>query len=134
MDWNETFLPFLKEHVIAVIFGLVGIVCLGYGFFNLFYPQQTDDSQFQNLQTPAHAITTPLSPKAKEITIDIEGAVQKPGVYTLSSGSRIQNALISAGGLSQDADRQQVAQNLNLAATLTEMVQNGLSLQSESKW
>lgn len=119
MDWNETILPFFKEHAIALIFGLVGLVCLGYGLISLVHPQQVEDSQFQNLQSPSHAIKTQLSPRTKQITVDIEGSVQKPGVYRLPSDSRIQNVLIAAGGLSQSADRGQVAQNLNLAAPLT---------------
>lgn len=57
---------------------------------------------------------------AKKIMIDVEGSVQKPGVYTLLEGDRIRDALIQAGGLSQQADREWVAQNLNQAKNLTD--------------
>lgn len=39
-----------------------------------------------------------------EIQVYVTGAVQNPGVYTLSEGSRIADALAAAGGPTQDAD------------------------------
>jgi competence protein ComEA len=66
-------------------------------------------------------VKTSVSPaSAKEITVDIEGAVQKPGVYSLSATSRVQDALISAGGLSDKADRSKVSKAMNLAAKLVD--------------
>lgn len=120
MDFKENVMPFLKEHALALTFGLIGLLCLGYGFISLSHPQQTQDTQFQQLQNPSTSLKAPLSPVKKQITIDVEGAVEKPGVYKVSADARIQDALIAAGGLSQNADRHQVAQNLNLAAPLTD--------------
>lgn len=37
------------------------------------------------------------------LTIHVSGAVVKPGVYTLSDGSRVQQAVDAAGGLSHNA-------------------------------
>jgi competence protein ComEA len=42
-----------------------------------------------------------------EIVVYISGSVSHPGVYHLSPGSRIQQAVTAAGGLSQDADAAQ---------------------------
>lgn len=120
MDWKETLLPFLKEHSIALVFGVIGLICLSYGLISLSNPQASEDSQFQNLQNPSSDAKIPPSPVIKQITIDIEGAVEKPGVYKIPADSRIQDALIAAGGLSQSADRSQIAQNLNLASPLTD--------------
>lgn len=50
------------------------------------------------------------------IWVDIGGAVAKPGVYQLNEGSRVKDALIAAGGLSEDADREAISRNVNLAA------------------
>lgn len=55
-----------------------------------------------------------------KIKVDIEGAVARPGVYELTSGSRIQDLLIAAGGLGAGADREWVAKNLNLAAKVVD--------------
>lgn len=57
---------------------------------------------------------------SKGIVVDIEGAVVKPGVYELPNNSRIQDLLITAGGLSAKADRNYVSKNINLAQKLTD--------------
>lgn len=116
MDFKETFLSSVKEHIVALSFGAIGLICLVYGLISLSHPQPTADTQLQNLESPSVAVRT--SPVQKQITIEVEGAVEKPGVYKVSANARIQDALIAAGALSQDADRHQVAQNLNLAAQL----------------
>ncbi len=53
-----------------------------------------------------------------EIMVDVAGAVEKPGLYKLTSGSRIGDALVMAGGLSAAADREWVAKTINLAEVL----------------
>lgn len=53
--------------------------------------------------------------KTQEIMVDIEGAVLNPGVYKLSLDSRIVDVLAAAGGMSEDANRQWVEKNINLA-------------------
>jgi len=40
----------------------------------------------------------------ENISIDIKGAVNKPGVYTLSVGSRVSDAIKISGGLTKNAD------------------------------
>jgi competence protein ComEA len=55
-----------------------------------------------------------------EIVVEIAGAVQTPGVYKLSAGSRIEDLLIAAGGLAGDADRSWMDKSLNRAAKLTD--------------
>lgn len=58
--------------------------------------------------------------KTSQITVDVSGAVLRPGVYDLPADSRIRDALIKAGGVSADADREYVAKVVNLAARLTD--------------
>jgi competence protein ComEA len=53
-----------------------------------------------------------------EIVVDVAGAVERPGVYTLGGGARTGDALVAAGGLAASADRAWVAQTLNLAAPI----------------
>lgn len=64
---------------------------------------------------PAEEETTPVS-----VFVDLAGAVERPGVYELTAGARINDLLIKAGGLSAQADRDWVAKNLNLAQNLTD--------------
>ena len=60
------------------------------------------------------------SKKENLITIDIEGAVVKPGVYKIAPGSIIQDVLVASSGFSQDVDRDYVAKNINLASKLSD--------------
>jgi competence protein ComEA len=60
---------------------------------------------------------TGASDSAKSsIFIDIEGGVVNPGVYELPFASRIEDALVKAGGLSKVADLDSIAKSLNRAA------------------
>src|SRR3989344_4108754 len=51
-----------------------------------------------------------------KIVIDVSGAVINPGVYELNAGSRINDALNIAGGLSNEADSRYFYRNYNLSA------------------
>jgi len=67
-----------------------------------------------------------------KILIDIGGAVEKPGIYEFSSEARVNDALVAAGGLSGEADRDWVSQNLNLAGKLTDGVKIYIPFQDET--
>ena len=54
---------------------------------------------------PAHQEITFVSPtQSQAITISVNGAVLKPGLYSLPTGSRVNDALQIAGGPSDSAD------------------------------
>ena len=55
-----------------------------------------------------------------KVVFDIGGEVVKPGVYSLLKGSRMDDALVAAGGLSEKADRDWVVTNVNRAELLTD--------------
>lgn len=50
--------------------------------------------------------------------VDLQGSVERPDVYEISSGARLKDILIASGGLSADADRIYFARNFNLARLL----------------
>jgi len=56
------------------------------------------------------------SPTLSPITVSVSGNVRRPGLYTLSQGSRIQAAVEAAGGFTEKAH----PQGLNLAAVLSD--------------
>lgn len=66
------------------------------------------------LETTVQA-TTQSSP----VVVHVAGAVNAPGVYTLAAGSRVEHAIVAAGGALAAADLDQ----LNLAAPLPDGVQ-----------
>jgi competence protein ComEA len=48
------------------------------------------------------------------ITVQVAGAVQNPGVFQMTAGARVQDAIMAAGGLTTEAQ----AETLNLATPL----------------
>ena len=61
-----------------------------------------------------HPIELLPPPTPAPLVVHIAGAVVKPGVYSLPSGSRVQDVVQAAGGLLDNAD----SQGINLAAPL----------------
>ncbi len=61
-------------------------------------------------------ITLLPAPTPAPITVSVGGSVQQEGLYTLPSGSRVNDAILAAGGFSSGADTGAI----NLAETLTD--------------
>lgn len=99
----------LQRYKVPLAAVLIGLIFVGLGIFLL-----------GNKDSPKVEILTEKSPASSMIWIDIEGAIQTPGVYQLDDGARVNDLLIKAGGLSADADRDWVVKNLNLAQKLTD--------------
>lgn len=57
---------------------------------------------------------------AADLIVEVSGAVINPGVYKLTHASRVEDAITSAGGLSEDANTDWVAKYLNRAAFVTD--------------
>ncbi|MGT2799662.1 helix-hairpin-helix domain-containing protein [Streptococcus marmotae] len=51
-----------------------------------------------------------------QLVVDVKGAVRKPGIYHLSAGSRLHDAVEAAGGLAETAD----SKSINLAQKLSD--------------
>jgi competence protein ComEA len=54
------------------------------------------------------------------VVVQVAGAVQRPGVYSLPVGSRVEDAIREAGGYSTDVDARAAETRINLAAKLTD--------------
>jgi len=112
---QEKVLSYVKNNLLVCLLGIGGLILLGYGLIQLF-GQKPADIQY----TKADSSSSAGRNSSSFIMVDVEGAVQKPGVYKLHDSSRIQDALIAAGGISVQADRVYIAKTINLAATLTD--------------
>jgi competence protein ComEA len=115
-DLAEKYSPVLRKYWFPLALGLVGLIFLVYGMIG-FLGKGTDDEDIL-FDMPEQSATA--SAKQRTLMVDVEGAVFKPGVYELAEGSRIQDALIAAGGMSGEADRELVSKRLNLASKVVD--------------
>jgi len=69
---------------------------------------------------PAESAAASVLPVASDIVVDVQGAVDRPGVHRLAAGSRVGDAIAIAGGYSAQVDIEAAAALLNLAAQLTD--------------
>ena len=54
------------------------------------------------------------------IKVDISGAVQKPGVYSLSTNSRVEELIKKAGGFVASASSEYISKSLNLSQKISD--------------
>ncbi len=121
------------RNILTKLFLLIGIGTLSVGLYIQFlYSPQTvtefniedtkteqKESKDISIQQDASQSTVSAS-KNTQINVDVSGAVNKPGVVTLSIDARLTTALDAAGGLNKSADSAWVARNLNLATKLSD--------------
>lgn len=134
--WREKLLILLsslsKKQLTSVALFLAGFALLSSG---LIFSLNTSNSKNDITFEPSSNSTQSPIAESKEstgITVDVEGAVITPGVYSLNSSARVKDALISAGGLSSGADRNWIAKNLNLALKLTDSMKIYIPFAGES--
>ena len=115
-SFKDNFKPFIKQNWLLLALGLFGLILFIYGLIALLgSASNKSDLTFEPAKSASDSAQL-----ASNIVVDVEGAVVKPGIYTLSQGARVQEALVLALGLSEKADRNWVEKNLNLAAKLSD--------------
>ena len=118
----EAIIEKIKEYKIIVI--CTGLGLLVGGFF-LLKPDSQTPIQETNLQAEVAAVSKDSSTEKEEkeepveqdlITVDVKGAVKSPGIYDLPVGSRVNDAVQKAGGLTEEA----ASKSLNLAQKVSD--------------
>ena len=119
----ESIIEKIKEYKIIVI--CTGLGLLVGGFF-LLKPAPHTPVKETNLQAEVAAVSKDSSTEkevTKEepleqdlITVDVKGAVKSPGIYDLPVGSRVNDAVQKAGGLTEQAD----SKSINLAQKVSD--------------
>ena len=118
-DLLDKYQPLLKQYWLPLALASAGLMFFVYGLIVLI---GSSNSSNDVVLESANQAQSSASIPAREIVVDIEGAVSKPGVYNLPLNSRFQDALVASGGLAQDANRAWVERNLNLAQPLKDGV------------
>ena len=121
----EELIEKIKEYKIIVICVSLGLI-LG-GFF-LLKPVAQTPAKESNLQTEFTTVSKDSTDEKEDgnqkeevveqdlITVDVKGAVKSPGIYDLPVGSRVNDAVQKAGGLTEQAD----SKSLNLAQKVSD--------------
>lgn len=102
-EWLEKFKVPIALSLVGVILIIGGMVASGIG--------KQDQKAF-----PKESLVT----SSKKISVDVSGAVNKPGVYKLKEGSIVEDAVKEAGGFAQTANSEYISKYLNMAQKLSD--------------
>ena len=123
----EELIEKIKEYKIIVICAGLGLVL---GGCLLLKPSTHAPAKESNLQTEVTTVPKDSASEKEDksqkseteevvqdlITVDVKGAVKSPGIYDLPVGSRINDAVQKAGGLTENAD----SKSINLAQRISD--------------
>ena len=113
----DKFSPLARKYWPALVTAGLGLIFFIYGLIGFLGNSKTSNIIFEkSLSSPN--LSNSASESSTLIAVDIEGEVISPGVYKLRENSIIQDVLMISQGLSESADREYVAKNINLAAKL----------------
>ena len=116
----ENVLEKIKQYKLALVIALIGVVIAGFMMLQREQKQENNIQQLMEQTSYSSSSTTEKSKQRSEneqgdknegmVTVDVKGAVKKPGVYRLKSSSRVHDALIKAGGMTDEADLKSINQ------------------------
>jgi len=106
---------FFYKYRLPLIFLLTGLVLVGLGIF-------VNKLDVSSTKVEVLEATTEAQNMNMEIVVEIAGEVERPGVYRMAKDSRIEDLLVLAGGVSENADRVWMDKTLNRAAKLSDGV------------
>ncbi|MBM7312530.1 helix-hairpin-helix domain-containing protein [Streptococcus suis] len=124
MDTIKTYIEMLKEYKWQIALpAAAGLLLTTFLIFS--QPAKSDQTGLtdfpQTEQTSSSSelveeTSTEVSEEASQLVVDVKGAVAKPGLYTLEEGSRVNDAVEAAGGLTSQAE----PKSINLAQKLSD--------------
>lgn len=100
----------LEKFKIPIALSLVGIILIIGGMV-----ASGTGKQYQKAFPKESLVTS-----SKDISVDVSGAVNKPGVYEIKENSRVEDAIKEAGGLTESANKEYISKYLNLAQKLSD--------------
>lgn len=115
-EWKDRFEDWFGKYKLFLIAGLGGVLLLfgGFSFLSGIFEQP----KVEVLESGGIEGVGGIEGSTGKITVEVSGAVVKPGVYELLASDRVERLLIASGGLSAEADREWVEKYINRAAKL----------------
>ncbi|HFI0236813.1 TPA: helix-hairpin-helix domain-containing protein [Streptococcus suis] len=124
MDTIKTYIEMLKEYKWQIALpAAAGLLLTTFLIFS--QPAKSDQTgltdfpQLEQTSSSSELVeetSTEASKESSQLVVDVKGAVAKPGLYTLEEGSRVNDAVEAAGGLTSQAD----PKSINLAQKLSD--------------
>ena len=103
----------IKENFLALILVAGAVILLILGIYQLVLkPSKSSLTLEENSKNSESS--------ASKILVDVAGAVNKPGTYTLTTDARYKDAIKLAGGISPEADEEWIEKNLNQASRVSD--------------
>ena len=116
-------IDFFKQRKIVIIIGILVIILIGWKMY--------DSSNFDEVNSEEILVSNTKDDKSKNeeeedvMAVHVTGEVKKPGVVKVKEGSRIEDIIEAAGGLTENAD----ISNVNLAFA----VEDGMKIRIPSQ-
>lgn len=107
---------YFGEHKHTLLVGLAGLFLLGIGILSAIIVSLNRD------QPQVEIVSVQEKEELGMLVVDIAGAVLVPGVYRLPAGARVEDALVAAGGLAAQADREWIDKYINRAQSISDGV------------
>jgi competence protein ComEA len=118
-ELTEKLRNFISHYRFPLIIGIAGLIFFIYGLISLFHKSPSNDINFTSADKQSSSESA-ASPPSEKVVVDIAGAVKKPGIYHIAEDSRVGDAISAAGGLSEDADKELIAKQFNLAMKVSD--------------
>ena len=100
-------IEFLKQRKIVIIIGILVIILVGWKIYDSSNFETEEESQIIDSNTQ----DSKTEDEEELVIVHVTGEVKKPGVVRVKEGSRVEDIVKAAGGLTENAD----ISNINLA-------------------
>ncbi|MEK7079238.1 MAG: helix-hairpin-helix domain-containing protein [Patescibacteria group bacterium] len=111
----ESFLPFLRRFAVeSILLGVAFILTLVSITIYVYNSQEKQE------EAPITKNYVSVRENKGSFMVEVSGAVNAPGVFETTVGSRLKDAIALAGGISETADREFFSRNFNLSRYLTD--------------
>ena len=115
-------IDFLKQRKIIIIIGILVIIFIGWRFYNSSNDTNIENNDFIVNDTKEEKKSD--NEEEEMMAVHVTGEVKNPGVVKIKEGSRIEDIIKAAGGLTENAD----ITNVNLAY----VVEDGMKIRIPS--